>query len=368
MTTALLGGFYSQSASAVSDEEFQELKSQFEQLVDQVEANSQQSSDTSVGGYGELHYNNLNNGQGKNKKELDLHRFVLFVNHSFNEKTRFFSEFEIEHAVAGDKQVGAVEIEQAYLQFDLNDSVRVNAGVFLIPVGILNETHEPDTFYGVERNPVEKNILPTTWWEGGAMLSGTSSSGFSYDIALHSGLNVEADPTKAKFANVRSGRQKTGKAVANNLAATGRIRYTGINGLLLSATAQYQDDLGQGASANVGSATLLETHARYSINQLTLTGLYARWDIDGSAVAAAGKDIQDGGYLEASYKVTPSIGVFIRQNQWDNGGTGDTQESQTDVGINLWPHEHVVIKADYQAQNNAAGNFDGFNLGLGYSF
>ena len=43
----------------------------------------------------------------------------------------------------------------------------MKAGLFLIPVGILNQTHEPDTFYGVERNNVEKNIIPTTCGEGG---------------------------------------------------------------------------------------------------------------------------------------------------------------------------------------------------------
>lgn len=368
LATALFSAISIQSAYAVTDEEFNALREQFEQLANQVEENSENTSATSVGGYGELHYNNLSNGQGVDKKELDLHRFVLFVNHEFNDDIRFFSEFEIEHDVAGNNAAGAVEVEQAYLQFDLNDNTRVNAGVFLIPVGILNDTHEPTTFYGVERNPVEKNIIPTTWWEGGAMLSGTSSSGFSYDIAIHSGLNVESDPTNSKFANLRSGRQKTSAAAADNLAATARVKYTGIRGLELAGTIQYQDDIAQGSSPNTGSATLIETHARYSISKLTLTGLYARWDIDGSDVKAAQKDVQDGAYLEASYKVTPKVGIFVRQNQWDNGGTGDTQKTQTDVGINYWPHENVVIKADYQAQNNIAGNFDGFNLGIGYQF
>ena len=41
----------------------------------------------------------------------------------------------------------------------------------LVPVGFLNEVHEPPTFYGVERNPVEKNVIPTTWWEGGIGIS-----------------------------------------------------------------------------------------------------------------------------------------------------------------------------------------------------
>lgn len=361
----------SQPAFAVTDEEFNALREQFNQLADQMEENSQGGySDTSVGGYGELHYNNLSSDtKGEDKREMDLHRFVLFVNHEFNDDIRLFTEFEIEHALAGDGKGGEVEVEQAYIQFDLNDNMTANAGVFLIPVGFINETHEPPTFYGVERNPVEKNIIPTTWWEGGAMLSGNYESGFSYDFAIHSGLNVEADPTDDKFVNIRSGRQKTSNAAARNLAATARVKYTGVSGLELAGSVQLQDDITQTSDDGVDGATLVEAHARYNVSGLTLTALYAAWNIDGDFVEVAEKDKQDGGYLEASYKVTPKLGFFVRQNEWDNGGTAaDTSQSQTDVGVNYWPHEDVVIKADYQSQNDIAGDFDGFNLGIGYQF
>lgn len=355
-----------QPALAVTDEEFKALQEQFNQLAEQVEENSRGStSNTTIGGYGELHYNNLNNGQGDDLKMLDFHRFVLFVNHEFNDRIRLFTEIEIEHAVAGDDQPGEVEVEQAYVQFDIGENSNINAGVFLMPVGILNETHEPPTFYGVERNPVEKNIIPTTWWEGGAMFSGRYDSGFSYDVALTSGLDGGT--------SIRGGRQKVAEATANNLAATARVKYTGTRGLELAATAQYQDDMTQDTSDDIGSATMIETHARWNIADFTLTGLYARWDIDVADTAAQSdkdKEKQDGAYIEASYKLHPEWGVFVRQNQWDNGGTGDTKRTQTDVGVNYWPHEDVVIKADYQAQNdNDDGyGFDGFNLGIGYQF
>jgi len=351
----------SQPVLAVSDEEFHALQEQFNQLADQVEENSKSTaSNTTVGGYGELHYNNLSNGQGTDKKELDFHRFVIFVNHEFNDDIRLFTEFEIEHALSGDGKKGEVEVEQAFIQFDIGENSNIDAGVFLIPVGILNETHEPPTFYGVERNPVEKNIIPATWWEGGAMFSSRFDSGFSYDVALTSGL--------AGGTDIRGGRQKVSKAQANNLAATARARYTGVPGLELAGTVQIQDDMTQDSSDNINGATLVEAHARWYVADFTLTGLYARWDIDGDGASLTQKDIQDGAYLEASYKIHPKFGVFVRQNEWDNGGLGDTAKSQTDVGFNYWPHENVVVKADYQAQNNIAGDFDGFNLGLGYQF
>ena len=357
-----------QPALAVTDEEFHTLQQQFNQLADQVDANSKSStSNTTVGGYGELHYTNLSNDQGDSIKELDLHRFVIYVNHEFNDKIRFFSEFEIEHDIltdnndgSGNTSNGEVAVEQAYVQFDLNENTKADVGIFLIPVGILNETHEPTTFYGVERNPVERYIIPVTWWEAGTMLSGHYESGFSYDIALTSGLDGGTD--------VRDGRQNASEATANNLAGTARVKYTGISGLELAGTVQYQDDMTQDSSDDIGSATLIETHARWNIDNFTLTGLYARWDIDGTGASSTQTDVQDGAYLEASYKLNPEFGVFVRQSEWDNGGSGDTSEEQTNVGFNYWPQENVVLKADYQAQNDIAGNYDGINLGIGYQF
>lgn len=360
----------SQSAFAVTDEEFRSLQDQFNQLADQVEANSTNSSDTTVGGYGELHYNNLSNSDNSTKKrELDLHRFVVFINHEFNDDARLFTEFEIEHGFISDNNdaagtdgtsPGEVEVEQAYVQIDLENDKQVSVGVFLIPVGIMNETHEPPAFYGVERNPVEKNVIPATWWEGGAMLSGQYDSGVSYDIALTSGLNGGT--------SIRGGRQKTAKANASNLAVTARVKYTGISGLELAGTIQQQNDLTQTKADGIDGATMLEAHARWNMDKLTVTGLFASWDIDGAAAATAEKDKQDGGYVEVSYKVTPQLGVFARQNEWDNGGVGDTSKSQTDIGVNYWPHENVVIKADIQSQNDTAGDLDGLNLGVGYQF
>ena len=167
--------------------------------VEQVAANKSAAGEgaswfenTTIGGYGELHYNNLDDesGGGKDNTELDLHRFVLYFGHEFNSKTRFFSELEVEHSIAGDGEEGEVELEQAYIEHDYAANHSLKAGVFLVPVGILNETHEPETFYGIERNPVEKNIIPSTWWEGGLAFSGRFGEGFSYDATVTSGLNT----------------------------------------------------------------------------------------------------------------------------------------------------------------------------------
>jgi hypothetical protein len=160
-----------------------------------------------------LHYNNLSGkGGASDKDEIDFHRFVLFFGHEFNDDIRFFSELEVEHSIAGEGKSGEVELEQAYIDFDLNDNHTARAGLFLLPVGIINETHEPPTFYGTERNPIEKNIIPATWWAAGAGLHGQLGSGFSYDAYLHSGLNATKTDSVTKivsYSSIRSGRQKS---------------------------------------------------------------------------------------------------------------------------------------------------------------
>ncbi len=321
---------------------------------------------TIVGGYGELHYNNLDGkGGAKDKDEIDLHRLILFIGHQFNDRIRFFAEIEYEHADTG--RNGSVEIEQAYLEFDLNDRHSARAGLFLVPAGIINETHEPPSFYGVERNPVERNIIPTTWWVGGAALHGELAPGWSYDVALHEGLNTSAGDSYA----IRKGRQKTSEAIANDLAATARLKWTGYPGVEIAGSFQYQADLTQGSDPSAGSANLYEIHAIWSRGPFGLRALYARWDLDGSGPKAIGADKQAGFYVEPAYKFNDKLGIFARFNQWDNaaGDGSDSEKQQWDIGLNWWPHPDVVIKADYQNQeNDDGGDLDGINLGVGYHF
>jgi hypothetical protein len=327
---------------------------------------------TSIGSYAEMHYNNLDNqnGDGGDKDELDFHRFVFFLSHEFSDTTRMFSEVELEHSVAGDGQNGEVELEQAYIEHDLSSSTRFKAGLFLLPVGILNLTHEPDTFYGVERNKVETNIIPTTWWEGGLALSGELAPGLSYETAFTSGLKLDAEEGQFK---IRDGRQKVSEADASDPAYIANLKYTGIAGLELGATIQYQQDLYQGDYSQDVDAMLYSAHLIYRNGPFGLRALAASWDIDDAIdEIAAGADTQEGWYIEPSWLLLRDLGIFARYSEWDNqaGGAGDTQFSEWNLGFNYWLEEHVVFKLDYQFQDAPADQkeLDGLNLGVGWSF
>ncbi len=327
-------------------------------------------NNTQLGGYGEVHYNG-----GKTDK-VDIHRFVVFLGHDFTDRIRFAGELEVEHALAGEGKPGEVEVEQAFIEYDFADNAAARAGVFLIPVGFLNETHEPPTYYGVERNKVEANIIPTTWWEAGAGLAGRLGQGLSYDLSAHSGLAVKSD------YKIRGGRQKVANAEAKNAAFTGRIRWTGMPGVEVGATGQYQTDLTQdgykdGTDTGI-SATLMEGHVGVTRGMFGLRALYARWDLDGGSAAhgpaAVGADEQWGWFVEPSVRFDVGgidMGLFARYSMTDNqaGNSDDTELEWYDFGTNVWLHEDVVLKLDYSIQKQEGKDDTGtLNLGVGFQF
>lgn len=335
--------------------------------VEQIAFTPVTASKTTFGGYGEVHYNSLEKDDSSATKDaVDFHRYVMFTGHQFTDSIRFFSELELEHSVAGEGKVGEIELEQAYIEWDATDNLSAKAGLFLMPIGLLNETHEPNTFYGTERNNVEKNIIPATWWEAGAALKGQLSPGLSYDVAAHSGLYIAEGKYKP-----RDGRQKVGKAKADNMAFTGRLKYTAIPGLEVAASLQYQTDVRQGEGAAI-DGTLFETHVAWQRDDFQLRALYARWDFDDVINATVdGASEQTGLYIEPSYKLNEKLGLFARYSQWDNSAAAavDSQITQFDLGVNYWLHPNVVFKFDYQNQDAPGeAGYDGINMGVGYSF
>lgn len=359
-----------------TDKKVEETAERVEEAASAVSTAASWAERTKIGGYGELHYNNLTNDEtGSDTEEVDFHRFVLYLAHEFSDRVRFYSELEVEHALVGESEPGEVELEQAWIELSLTENHNLRAGLDLIPVGIINPTHEPPTFYGVERNPIETNIIPTTWWEAGIGLNGQIAPGWNYDIVGHSGLDVST----TSFT-IRGGRNKVAEAPAENGAVTGRVRYTRIPGLEVGVTGQYQSDITQG-DMDI-DATLFEGHVAFLRNGFGLRALAARWDLDDGPVGigpeALDRDVQWGWYIEPSYRfslarltaVPGELGVFARYNRWDNGGAGDTEEEQFNAGFNYWPVENVVFKFDWQEQlgERAGNDNDGFNLGVGYQF
>lgn len=337
--------------------------------LDSLAVSGSSELSTTIGGYGELHYNNVDSDAG-DSEEIDFHRFVLFFGHAFSDRVRFYSELELEHSLVESDGPGEVELEQAYVDFALSEQLAARTGLFLLPVGILNETHEPTTFYGVERNDVESIILPSTWWEAGAALTGHFGNGFSWDLAAHSGL---AMPTEGSSAfRVRSGRQKVAEANASDLAYTARLRYTGRPGLELAASYQYQSDPSQVPGDGLDSGQLFTAHAVLERGAFGLRALYGSWHFSGAAVEAANADEQDGRYIEPSFRLSDSWGIYARHEDLDAARDQD-RFSQNEIGLNYWPTDGVVLKLDVRRRDFdlpalAISDFTAVDLGFGYAF
>ena len=118
-------------------------------------------STVTLGAYGEILYNQPEGDNG----ELDVQRLVLLVGYKFDDRTQFVTEIELEH-------VNEVFVEQAFINYNVANNVNLRGGLMLIPMGIVNEFHEPTTFNGVERPAMDNAIIPTTWREIGLGVTG----------------------------------------------------------------------------------------------------------------------------------------------------------------------------------------------------
>jgi hypothetical protein len=115
---------------------------------------------------------------------------------------------------------------------------------------------------------------------------------------------------------VRDARQELAEGtLAKNAAYTARLQWTGLPGVLLSATAQYQSDFTQGLDPTAGSARLFEVNVAFNRGPFKLRALHAPWDLEGSGPAAVGADKQVGWYVEPSFRLSERWGVFVRYNQ-----------------------------------------------------
>jgi hypothetical protein len=350
-------------------------QAQLEVLASAVESQAKTTgntnSATNVGFYGEVHYNGLKETDAAiGKNNIHLHRAVVLLNHAFNNNLHFYSEFEFEGAA--DSTEIETEVEQVFIDWRIHPKVSLNMGQFLVPVGLLNETHEPNVFYGVERNPVEELIVPATWWEKGVMMRSTPAEGLAVDFAVHNGLRGDVN-TLGSVDGLREFRQEFGGARAEDLAYTLRVKYSGINGLEFGATIQQQDNITQSHDLLVGGkapATLVEVHADWHWQAFGLRALAAQWDVDSDVAKATGADKLAGFYVEPTWRVNEKVGVFARYNNWNTAANamGKDDDKQTNVGVNYWIEPRVVLKADLQNSNKPNKEGDGFNMGIGLSF
>ncbi len=347
---------------------------------------------TTIGGYGEVHYTNRSGP--RTPAEVNLTRFVVYLAHAFNDKISLRSELEVEDArVENGSPAGEVAVEQAYLDYRLGAPFTLRAGLVLVPIGILNETHEPPAFNGVDRPDFDHDVIPTTWREIGVGALGALPllNGLSYRVYLLNGLK------SAGFSDaegIREGRQEGQKASFANPSLTGRVEY-GRPGLKLGAAFWYGGTANQDSVLGTGTfenpVAVLAADARYDIGAFHFRGEAATIHLGGAQAInsryglAAGSRIA-GGYLEGAFNLlrplAPTsvevLNLFVRHERFDThaavpaGTPRDASLARriTTLGIAYKPVWNVVFKGDYQLRRNRAGvgKNQVVSLGIGYQF
>ena len=347
---------------------------------------------TTVGGYGEIHYTNRSGPNSPGR--VNLRRFVLYLAHTFDDRLAFRSELEVEDAkFESGEPGGEVALEQAYLDYRLSDRLTLRSGLVLPPVGIINETHEPPTFNGVDRPAFDRDVLPTTWREigVGAVGSVPGIEGLGYRLYLVNGLKAEGFTAEQ---GIREGRQEGKDASFANPSLTGRLEWTR-PGLKLGGSFWYGGTANQDSSLGTGAfaapITLLSADARYELGGFMFRGVVASIGVsDARAIDArygnaVGSRIA-GGYVEAAYNLlhalapasSQRLNAFLRHERYDTQASVPIGIAKNDslgrrittVGLSYKPTYNTVFKGDYQVLRNEAGvgEAEVLSLGVGYQF
>jgi len=359
----------------------------------------QEEDRLTIGGYGQIDYNQPLSGGTFQNDTLDVHRLVLMFGYKFTDKTQFITEVEFEH-------VSEVYVEQAFLQHEIIPWLKFRAGLMLVPMGIINEYHEPSTFNGVERPNLDNYLVPTTWREIGAGFTGVfPSASISYQLYVMNGFNgYDGAPHLSGANGFRKGRQKGAESFMSSPNLTFRINYFGIKGLQLglsgyggkSQSTLYKGiDKGDGtavvtADSSVVGLSMVGADARYSLGGLSLRGQFNYGIISNSAQynEFAGSDLGSamaGWYGEVAYNLFHSVEgfkteliPFVRFEQYNThaaveaGTPFDPSFDRTDITLGLgWKLARgAMLKADYQVfKNQGSGDSkQQFNAGVAVWF
>jgi hypothetical protein len=371
-----------------------DLAARVDKLEQQVTTQAEEQSATTFWGYGEVAY--ARPIHDSSQTTADLARAVLGWGHRFDDRTRMAAELEVEHAVASATDKGEVEIEQFYAERDFTDRFGGRAGLFLIPIGFLNEHHEPTQYYSVFRNFVETSIIPTTWREGGLAVYGGTEAGLKWNVGLTTGFNLANwDPSsnEGRDSPLGSIHQELSLAAARDLSGYVSVNYDGVPGWQFGGT-YFTGKAGQGVSdfpAQNARVTLWEGHVRWQPGPFDFAALYSRGtisDTEALNLTFIGQptpvpQLFYGGYLQGAWRNLwqyrdYSLTAFTRY-EWVNTAAAyasvpqglavpptPTEQIWT-IGANFFVTPSIVFKADYQ-QFRIDSSRNSWQVGFGLNF
>jgi hypothetical protein len=392
----------------------------------------------SIGAYGEVYFGAVQNpaAGGQWQNSFDARRLVLLPTYAITPNIIFNAEIEFEHAGSGfdndDKLHGTAEIEQLWVDFKFSDPISWRApGIDLVPIGYINQHHEPTQFYSVLRPELYNGLIPSTWKVPATSIYGTIVDGISYQLMAAASnedfgdafdLRTEArtvPPFPLPYFPGVDGINALGfsnppigdfSQLTNSVAVTGRIDFVlpQTPGLAWSVSAYYSPNIEpRGAHGDLGnllgstSMAVFDAEFRYRIPntwfELRGEGVWVnfgnpanlRANNDGDPTDNVGKNMYGfSGEVALHVPMGTIIGTqweavpfyrYTNQN-FQTGGflgtdanlpTGQGQTQFHDLGVAIFPSPEIVLKATYQRVINkdpAGANADTFLGGVGFFF
>ena len=328
-------------------------------------------SPLSIGGYGEMYASD----GGNSNSIVDVYRFIPYIGYKFSDNIILNVELEFEHGgsqvTSYDKDTGLVtsqkggyaKVEFMYLDFLINKNFNLRLGNMLVPMGIINERHEPTLFTTVQRPGTSKYLIPSTWHESGIMAYGNIVDGLVYKFFVQTALK----PEDADSEWIRSGRGATYKNEGIKPGMTARVDYTGLDGLNTGISV-YNDQ----------KLLMYDAHIDYKVSGARVYGVYTA--TTRSDATAGQVDSANGGYLNASFDVLSltsmeqALPLFVQYEtitpEASTVGEADGASKDTiTIGANFFPHPQVVFKADY-AMVTEEGKIDNniASISMGFIF
>ena len=362
----------------------------------------------SIGGYGELTFvRNDVNARGGAKNIADMQRIILYLGYSFSERIKFNSELELEHASTSSEHGtggGYFKTEFAALDFLFKPEFNLRAGLILMPVGIVNEVHEPPTFPSAERPFLERRLLLSTWEEMGVGAYG-SVGPVDYRAYVINGLMLKGGGGYNVREPLKNIRQRGARAVADRLGFTARADVNLPMNLKVGGSVVYADVQSKGGSdsqlrlrrgTKVGTVSMFSPHLWWQHEgwDIRLVGALVKVDdalrMSQDLFSSVGGDNimpkeQRGFYLQVAYDVFRLLnidgqelylfGIYENIDTHSKVPSGYSKPNGHklqvfNIGFSYKPHPLVAIKADYARLNYSPNKKDEneYRLTLGFMF
>lgn len=363
-------------------------------------------------------YRNIQDTNPERRATTDLERVVLEFAYDYNPQWQIEIELEYEHGGTGaaleydgfeefgefETEIeagGEIIVEKLQAKYTANEHFTVKMGHIFVPVGLGTDLHKPGQYFSTQRSWSEATLIPQVWHETGVNLI-SKWNNFTAQTLITTGLNSEYFRT---YNWVATGHQKRFEQVnADDLALTLRVDYGDIKAGKGVGFSFYTGNTSGNRNNSTkvdgdGKLNIFGLHGAYSYENWLVRGQYLFGTLDDSqAITNANKTTPglkpgnfaqlgseaESSFVELSYNSQSMFNLskplyIYSTYEYANPIKKVEQGNATDrfnkqsiaLGVNYFPVDNIVLKAQAAKQMYAQSNLDdssSFSLSIGYFF